>query len=356
MQDSQGGSAPTSLPPLSLEVEPGAAAAPASDVAQRLRTAFEAASDDSGIRAELVEQDGGWRYVFADKAGAAGGLIGQAFRDELAADGVHVGETLRPGRDLSTAQVERGVGAIRRAFQRLQALLVQHNTFYRGGLAFPFPASTPGFGDKGIVAVRFPLAAQADVVIEESGVAIRFAPGELGAVTSCGFYVPVWVEGDFSATIEFEYRRWRPSPRDASCFALLSSDEEVPERFHAQRMSTGDGPHYGLAEIRGVVSPMQELQHDRGGLRIVREGATVRCLHRGGDGPWVELGSGRGPVSPVQLLGAKIWGKVDCDGLEVALTRFDLEGKVSSREIAPLPDRLDPRDLEDAPGAPDLKL
>lgn len=330
-------------PPLRLDAPPGEAGTD-SEAARRIRAAFEAACTEQKVHGKLTERDGGWAVSFEPQAGADGGTIAGAYRDELAAVGVVVEDSLRPARDMSPALIERACEAVQHGIERLAALMVQHNSYYRGGLPFPFPPSAPGFDAKGLGSYRYPSDAWADVELEPDAAVIRFAPGDLGVVTSCGFFVPVLVEGDFTITVDFVLRRWRPAPDDATCFGVLTSDDQVPERYHAQIMSTGDGPLYALAEMQGELSPVREISGDRGSLRMVRAGDTLTSLYRGEGGDWIELGRSAAPVSPVQILGAKVWGKKICGGIEVAVPRFELEGKISQREVPPPPVRPDPRE------------
>ena len=67
--------------------------------------------------------------------------------------------------------------------------------------------------ERGLSIYRYPARAAVDVRPADDAIRITFHPGPLGAITSSGFYVPTLLRGDFSATIHYRIRRWRPGPR-----------------------------------------------------------------------------------------------------------------------------------------------
>lgn len=318
----------------------------------RLPATFASICAAKGLRARLVGGPLAWEARFEDQGGADSATIARVFRDELRAAGLEEGEVRLPaeGDEAARARVE---DALAIALHRTRKLLIEFGSWISGGLPLPFAGVPRGLRESGLACFRYPSRAATEVLVDERGVVIRFAPGDLGnvtssvwKVTSSGWYVPALLEGDYTAQLDYELLRWRPSERDACCFAMTAVDLGMAHRHHAQRMSTGEAQHSVLSEHADVISPMLPVTGTHGTLEVARRGDRIACRHRGPDG-WLELGEGPAPPEREMVLGAKVWGKHACDGLEVVTRDLRVEGLLTVRALPPVPVRPDPRTLED---------
>lgn len=337
-----------------LATEDDASATTASPATQafgvQLAGAFEDACSNCEIRGGLIGGPRDWQIVFEGQEGASAELVLQAFHDEARAAGLLPGETLRIHPAMTQADVDLAEQRLRSVAQRLRTLLIEHNSYLSGGLRYPFPAALEGVAERGLAIYRFPRLGEVDVVAEDASVRITFAPAELGEVTSSGFYLPTLFGGDFTVEASYRLDQWRPCPEEAACFALFAQNEASSYRYYAQRMSTGDQAHRLLASLAEVLSPEQDVPdpdspEPAGRFRIQRHGDTIHCWHRATDpdAQWLQLGSAEAPVENEMLIGAKIWSKIRCDGLQARITDLRIQGRMAERQIPPVPVRSDPR-------------
>lgn len=306
-----------------------------------LRAAFDATAAAQEIRAELGLADGELTLVFAGQEEVEPERMAEAFVGELVTAGVAWDE-LRVLAGLDQAGLERRRVALDTALARLRTLLVEFHSYMSGGLPWVFPGGTPAWRERGLAIYRFPKRAAVDVTPEGSSLRIRFHAGELGKVTSSGFYAPTRVEGDFRATLVYELGRWEPGPEAAS-FALFAQDEPSQLRYYAQRRSAGGGPHELLANFTNTVFSEPLVARERSGaFRLERDGRSVRIAHREG-GVWTELATHAGDPPNDVIFGSKIWSSATAGVLEAVILDLTIEGRLTAEQLPPVPVRPDPR-------------
>ncbi|MBN2492163.1 MAG: hypothetical protein JXQ29_15050, partial [Planctomycetes bacterium] len=332
--------APIDLRPTAGSSGPDAARAAAGG--ERLRAAFHEACARENVQGRLVGPPERMAFVFETQETAPPARILAAFLNELEARGVQAGPEIAAGAALDGARMAAAVRALKDAVRRVRALLVEYNSYLSAGLPWVFPRADERLRARGLCTYRYP--ARAAVEVSPAGAAIRiaFAPGSLGEVTSSGFYVPTSVRGDFTATIRYHVRRWRPGPVH-SCLALFAQDEPSLVRFYAQRFTEAGAPDRALvqANLNDVWSPPVAVTGDRGALRVQRRDDTLSSWHDDGRG-WLRLGETALAARPDLFVGAKIWSGGECGGLEADLSELVLEGEVPDEQRAVVV-RPDPR-------------
>lgn len=283
---------------------------------------------------------------FAGQEGAPPDLIEHHFVQELEAAGVRArGPLLWP----ASVRTDPAVGSrVERAFAhamlRLRVLFVEYNSHLSGGLPWPFATGEARLRARGLTFYRFPRLADVEVAPIGAAMRIAFGPGELGAVTSSGFFVPTRLVGDVVLTIRYELQRWHSGP-DSACLGLFLQNEASTARYYAQVHSTADAPHVrtAAAGFAGELVGRRTADGDRGWLRLVRRGGELIALHRAAGAPeFVELG--RCEASPdILIAGCKIWSKVRTDGLVADLFELEIEADLAADQPELLPARPDPR-------------
>lgn len=311
----------------------------------QLGKALREALETSGIHHQLTGTPPEFQLVFAEQDNASAARILQAFHDESQAAGFLPGELLRLHPAMTQADVDLAEQGLRAVAQRLRTLLIENNSYLSGGLRYPFPAALEGVAERGLAIYRFPSLAEVEVVAEQADIRISFAPAELGEVTSSGFYLPTLFGGDFSVEVAYQLGTWRPCPEEAACFALFAQNESSSQRYYAQRMSTGQQPHRILASMAEVLSPAQDVSGTAGRFRVQRQDDTITCWHGSPDpsDPWTRLGSAAAPEQQEMILGAKIWSKIRCGGLEARVSKLCIDGQMADRQIPLVEVRPDPR-------------
>lgn len=283
--------------------------------------------------------------AFAGQEDAPPELIEQHFRRELADAGVRVrGPLLWPAelcRDAGARQ--RCAAAFAHALLRLRVLFVEYNSHLSGGLPWPFPGGCERLRARGLTFYRYPRRAPVDVAAVGSAMRIAFGVGELGAVTSSGFYVPTRLQGDVVLTIRYVLRQWHSGP-DSACLGLFLQNEASTARYYAQIASTAAAPELRVAAagLQGEVVGHRATDGD-GWLRLVRTGGEVVAFHRpaGSDG-FTELGR-CAATGDALVAGCKIWSKVRTDGLVADLFELEIDATLASEQPELLPARPDPR-------------
>jgi hypothetical protein len=312
----------------------------------RLRQAFAAACAREGVRAAWRTGDLADGVEFEDQEGAPAALIRQHFGLELVAAGARADEIERlprePGAD--EALVSRLATALDTAVRRIRVLLIEHNSYLSGGLPWVFGPADPVLVARGLSTYRYPKLAAVDVSATRASVRIRFAPGDLGAVTSSGFYVPTRIAGDFVATVRYELLEWQPGAATAAV-ALFAQDEPSLHRYYAQRNSEGTGAHAVLAHLDDLLLPGIPVAAPAGWFRVSRRGPLVQTWHRAApDREFVLLGEIGGQPLEDLYLGAKIWSRHRSGALSAEFLALEIAGRVSSTQPAPPQTRPDPRD------------
>lgn len=311
-------------------------------IGERWRTAFAAACAEHDVHARLRGPATHMEVVFDGQENAGSQLMHGVFLDELRKSGAIAHGYLYPCAAMTDGDVAEAEDVLRRTVARLRTLLIEHNSYLSGGLAWAFPGADTPLAARGLAIYRFPAAAEVDVVTEDGIARISFLPGDLGEVTSSGFYVPTRVRGDFTATASYHLTQWRPGAESAS-FALFAQNEASTLRYYAQRRSAGDGAPELLANFNNVdLSEPRPVTEPSGALRVQRRGDVVSCWHRG-DGEWVQLGEHRGDPTDDVILGSKIWSSGTAGALEAELTDLRVDGEIPEPQLDPVPIRPDPR-------------
>ena len=317
-----------------MELSPGLAH-------QYLRAAFRAACAQHDIRAELGLDGDKLTLAFAGQENAEPGAMTDAFVRELEAAGMSW-EELRALAFLDEARLEARAFVLRTALARLRVLLVEHNSWLSGGLAWALGPAPERLRERGLAIYRFPARAAVDVVAERDHVRIAFQAGDLGSVTSSGFYVPTRVRGDFCATLEYRLAAWEPGPEAAS-YALFAQDEPSRLRYYAQRRSAGSGGHEVFANFSNQqFSEPRPVSALAGAFRLKRCVGTVIASHRE-NAAWTELGRHAGDPPSDMILGSKIWSSGRSGVLEAHALALAIEGELPDDQIPPVPLRPDPR-------------
>lgn len=282
---------------------------------------------------------------FAGQEDAPPELIEHHFQRELAAVGVHArGPLLWPSavrRDAAARQ--RCAAAFAHALLRLRVLFVEYNSHLSGGLPWPFPGGGERLRTRGLTFYRYPRRAPVDVGPVDAAMRIAFSAGELGAVTSSGFYVPTRLQGDVVLTIRYVLRQWHSGP-DSACLGLFLQNEASTARYYAQIASTAAAPEQRVAAagLQGEVVGRRPVDGD-GWLRLVRSGGEVVAFHRAaGSEAFTELGRCAATADPL-VAGCKIWSKVRTDGLVADLFELEIDAALASEQPELLPARPDPR-------------
>jgi hypothetical protein len=190
---------------------------------------------------------------------------------------------------------------------------------------------------------RYPRLGAVEVTPVDAAMRIAFAPGELGAVTSSGFYAPTRLCGDVDIRVRYVVRQWAPGP-DSACLGLFLQNEASTARYYSQLMSTADAPDRltVAAGLAGALSARRDAGRE-GWLRLARTGRTIAAAHRPhAAAPWVELARAQGTGDDL-VAGAKIWSKVRCDGLVVDLYDLQIDGTLAAEQPPLLGPRPDPR-------------
>lgn len=316
---------------------------------EQLAEAFKEACKTCDIDGRLVGGPVEWQIEFGAQEGASAPRILQAFHEEAQAAHLLAGSTLKIHPEMTEADANCAAQTLRSIVQRLRTLLIEHNSYLSGGLRYPFPAPLKDVAERGLAIYRFPSLAAVDVTAEGDSIQIKFAAADLGEVTSSGFYLPTLFEGDFTVEAAYQIDLWKPCDEEAACFALFAQNEASSHRYYAQRMSTGQQAHRLLASLADVLSPEQDVSGSQGRFRIQREGATMHCWHRSHEGsaPWTQLGSAAAPKENEMIIGAKIWSKIRCGGLQARVSELHIKGQVADRQIPPVPIKPDPRSNSD---------
>ncbi len=312
---------------------------------ERLAAAFAEECAANDVRGRLTGGPEVYAIAFEGQEDASPELMRRAFLDELRHAGVLATETLtltlHPEMDAAAAAFAEE--ALRHGARRLRTLLVEHNSYLSGGLRYPFPPSAAGVAERGLAIYRFPKTGNVDVTAEGDRIRIAFKPGDVGPITSSGFYLPTLISGDFTVDADYELRGWHPDAVEPGCFALFAQNEDSSHRYYAQRMSSGDGPHRLVASHVDQLSPERAVDGDRGSFRVTRAGDVMTCFHRQPGADWIALGTAPAPPESEMILGAKIWAKLRCGGLCVDIYNLRIDGRLADRQIPPVPVVQDPR-------------
>ncbi len=329
-----------------LDLTAAAAAGAADDeLASAWRATFAEACREHDIHGRLDGPADGMTVAFDGQEGAASPLILAAFVDELGKRGVRGGPVLVARAALDSAQRRRASAALAHAIGRLRTLLVEYNSYLSGGLPWVFTDPGQPAAARGLAIYRFPARAAVDVEADGDAVRIHVHAGDLGEVTSSGFWVPTLLRGDLDIRIRYRLPRWQPGAA-ASNFALFLQDEPSEQRYYAQRRAAGDGTHEVLGNFHNDSFTRTVAVHGAaGGLRLTRSGGQVTAWHRTPDADWIELGS-RDDGDPRDVLpGVKIWSSGACGALIAELHDLQLRATLppENAQLAAVPIRPDPR-------------
>lgn len=312
-----------------------------------LQRGFAASCREHDIRARLEGPAALPSLRFDGQENAEAPLIAHHFGLELEALGVRANAEPAFAAGSSPDEDARVDTALAGAVARIRTLLIEHNSYLSGGIAFVFPDNDPRLADRGIARYRHPKLAEVDIdpVPGEPAMRIAFAAGPLGPITSSGFYLPTRLRGDFSIEVRYDVRSWEPGP-DSACLGLFVQNEPSTARYYAQLMSTADrvGEISAAAGLEGELTGRHPVPGASGALKLTRVGDRLTTWHRDAkDSEWTELGT-KTPCSTDDVItGAKIWSKVRCGGLVVDLSEMKVEATIPDDQIPRLDPRPDPR-------------
>lgn len=307
---------------------------------ERLRRAFLEACEQHDIRGEVGGETEGLDLTFRPQEGADAALMLETFRAELQQAGTAWDE-VADGRVEDDAATARAEDSIRTAVARMRVLLIEFNSYLSGGLTWPFGSAPTILRERGLAKYRFPARARVDVIAEADHARITVHRGDLGEVTSSGFYVPTLVRGDFVATLRYRLLDWQPGEASV-CLALFAQDLPSRLRYYAQRRASLGTPHELLANFSNEVfgSPVP-VAGSEGAFRLERRGDLVRSLHRD-DAAWTVLGEHRGDTEEDVTFGSKIWSSGRAGPFDAKLFDLSIEGEFPAEQIPPVPVRPDP--------------
>ena len=284
--------------------------------------------------------------TFAGQEDAPPDLIDEHFRRELADAGVRVRGPLLWSSDLcrDADARQRCAAAFAHALLRLRVLFVEYNSYLSGGLPWPFPEGDERLRARGLTFYRYQARAPVDVGPVSAAMRIAYGAGELGAVTSSGFYVPTRLQGDVVLTMRYVLRQWHSGP-DSACLGLFLQNEASTARYYAQLLSTAEAPEQRsvAAGFLGQLVGRRVVLGDEGWLRLARLGDRIVVSHRApGDDTFVELGSCAG-TRDLLVAGCKIWSKQRTEGLVADVFELTIAAELATEQPALLPPRPDPR-------------
>jgi hypothetical protein len=320
------------------------------DHAERDRRGRElrAAIADAATREQLqLRQEGPAampRLRFLDQEGAAGSLIDEHFAAELTATGHAVAWPL----DVLQAPPAE---TFARALARIRTKLIEFNSYLSGGVVYPWAGAMATLQQRGLMLYRYPRLAAVRVAPTSgaAGMRIDFAAGELGAVTSSGFYLPTMLIGDIDVEARYHLRRWQ-SGSDSACFELFLQNLPSTVRYYAQVMNTADRPlaRTAAASLAGEVSARRDVPADTGWLRLTRRsGEVIACHRRDASEPWSELGRCAATTDPL-FVGAKVRSQGAGEGLIVDVVELRVTGTIAAEQEPLLGARPDPREATGA--------
>lgn len=302
-------------------------------IERRICAAFSGACEEHGLhgRLEPVHGGRGLRAVFDGQENAAGAQIAAAFFEEMRDVGVDAEPALNCDATMDAMRVETICRAIRQACGRLRSLLVSHNSYVQSGFPCVFRAAGTTLQEGGLSVTRFPADASCRVGFTQGCVTIDFEPGDLGDITSSGFYCPTPVHGDYRVDACYRVREWLPGAETA-CFGLFTMHEDQQQRYYVQRMSAGASSPTVIAHLAGLPGPPMPSDALEGQWRIERRQRVVSAWHRT-RGPWTLLGEHTEAEAAAVVVGAKIWGGSVCRGLRGDVLDLEVEGE--ARAIDP---------------------
>jgi hypothetical protein len=316
-----------------------------SEIGETLRSALQESCTREKLQISLAGPPAAMSFVCQSQENAEAALIAQHLQLELRAQGLVSEGDLLPWLGMqgdALATVLRGIDA---ALARIRTLLIEHNSYLSGGIPFVFPDSDPRLRERGIARYRYPRMADTSVEAQGDKLSIRFGAGEMGEVTSSGFYLPTLLRGDLDLQLSYRLSSWDPGP-DSACLALFLQNESSTARYYSQRMSSGgpDEAHRVLSSMNAVLSPHHPVAGMAGQFRLSRAGSTLRAWHRSEPKQdWLLLGEERDCCSEDLIVGAKIWSKVRAGELSAELSNLRIEAEIPEKQLPLLEARPDPR-------------
>lgn len=307
---------------------------------QAMRDAFASACAREHIVAALVGPAALARFKIATQEGTPAQLLHWHFAVELERAGVRASEWCVAHAGW-TQQADRLRLALAATVGRMRTLLIENNSYISGGLPFVFPTPDATLRQRGLGIYRFPKRAPVDVTVAGDRVRIAFAKGSLGEIVSSGFFVPTRLTGDFEVEAEYDLPAWSSGP-DSACFGLFFQNDLSTGRYYAQRTIAGSDDRV-LGSFDGALTPAASVLARAGAFRLARVGRRVTAWHRQPGGPWRELGATDTATPDDGIVGAKIWSKVECDGLVAEVSALRLRATLAASQNPPLPIRPDPR-------------
>lgn len=309
---------------------------------QRLREAFEEACKSESLKARIEGSAGCLHIRFDDQIGLPSDRITSIFLEEMAKLGVLAGQRLYPSPVMTEQELHRACEAIRLSLSLTRKRMVESGSFFSGSLAFPFDRNPSLVKERGLALYRFPVAAAVDLCVKENGIKIRFEAGDLGEITSSGFWIPTWLVHDFSIRMRYAVHAWKPGDQPA-CFGMWIANRTTSFTCYAQRTTENPAP-----TRLGAVMGDRPLHHaaeagmEAGEFRITREGKRIVTWHRA-EGSWLTLAEIDQDDPEDMITGAKIWAHGKSGPLEVEVVEITIEATPSGNQDDPPPFQKDPR-------------
>lgn len=312
---------------------------------ERFRAALVASCLRDHLEITLTGSAAAMQFACQGQEDASAGQIAQHFQQELREQGLETRGDLLPNLDMDGANSEAIIAGIDRACSRIRTLLIEHNSYLSGGIRYVFPGGDARLRERGLCRYRYPKMADTRVEAEGDHLDITFAAGEMGEVTSSGFYLPTLLRGDLDVRLKYRICDWDPGP-DSSCLALFFQNVASTSRYYSQRMSSGnpESPHTLLASLQAVLSEHRPVSGNEGEFRLTREGQMLRAWHRSkGDEEWLLLAADHDACLDDFIVGAKIWSKDRAGKLKTELYELQVEGEIPEEQLPMLEVREDPR-------------
>lgn len=315
-------------------------------IGERIRTAFDASCAREDIHATLEGPGALMQFRFEGQENAEAPLMAHHFGLELERIGLtQDGGFVAPDASADDGAIRAWCDGIDRAVARMRCLLIEHNSYLCGGVRYPFPDGHPTVVDRGLALYRYPKLGPVELTSEPDCFRICFVGGELGEVTSSGFYLPTLFTGDFDIRCGYRVHAWQPGP-DSACLALFAQNLASSKRYYAQRMSGGDEPdaHRVLGSLATVLSKSWPVAETFGQFRITRRDGVLTAYHRvEPTEEWTAMAVDDDATRDDVVFGVKIWSKVESGRIEATVHDLVIDAALADEQIPRLEHRDDPR-------------
>lgn len=301
-----------------------------------LKSAFLDACAREGFHITIESDANSLRLIFEEQAGQSGERLHALFNEEMTNAGIDMGAEIIDRLMSGEQDPQQFKNAFREALGMLRKRLVDLNSFTSGHVAYPFDPPAYLFGKRGIALYRYPIPADVELAAGSGRVSIRFAPGDLGEITSSGFWVPTWLAGDFDIRMRYSIKAWETGDKPA-CFGMWIANKTTGFTCYAQRTTEPPEPTK-VGALMGDL-PLHHaavVDQDEGELRIKRESERVTALYRN-HGDWLFMADIDQEMREDMIFGAKIWSHGECGPLEAEISDIIVSAALSPHQDTPPP-------------------